>query len=422
MAAADDGLVSQRSSRRRPSRRKTKATLAASQPPLHLSVFLDDPSEIMLPPDLLNPLKSAILYADETELYCTQVQMTWFTQTLLDSPSTLLYNVARGHDLDDTRLSRGGIAGVWAIRRILLDHDSKLPNVGPGEAARRIDAIKRNIEEDEDENDSRASLAELQKVLGSGRVKLHDWVTTDPDLDGGPVNPYDIDWPGCLLQALDQPATSVLCDPEVANEIRSRAQLTYSTPAEERAGRARLGAGLIARLPDFPHATMDELIDIAGQSDTALSRYRKAVVELNTKFRHGPFDADYDVALADFWTTDVLPAITDIEDAYRDSGWLRYMKDRWEKYVSAGIVVTALATLPSLTVAAAPHLAFLSPEVLANVQSIAATGGKIFGAPLAPAVALAPALSAKTEARLSRREIERSDLFYLYETHRRLAR
>ena len=386
-------------------RKRTKPTLQRESQRLHLSVFVSDEEHMLLREQSLDELKAALLYADQTDFYCAEAQFTFFVRDLLDAPTELLYNLARGHELGDSRLSRHGKAGPYAIQRILADHLPGLQSTTHSQAIREIDALKsRLLTEGGEDAEGQKVLESLGRAISTGRVQLKDWVRTDK----APDAPYTIDYLTPLDDALSRSNTAVLCNTAAATHVRKDARVNY--PARERAADAALGTGFIAKLPAFPDATMDEILSLERDADATLRRYRAEMISFREKMNNtSPFDLDFKEYLQNLWSSEVLPTISDLEERYQETGWFRYIWDRREKIMFPALGVLAISV--------APHLAFLDPEV----QALLSEQGPLLTS-LGAYATVNPILGSLTDVRLTRHQVERNSLFYLTGLNSRLAR
>jgi hypothetical protein len=108
-----------------------------------------------------------------------------------------------------------------------------------------------------------------------------------------------------------------------------------------RAAQAMTASGLLARLPTFPQASVDEVIDIRADLDGPLSRFRAAMVSASRGFSIEPWDAAFEDELHDFWIETVSPAVQELGEEVRENSSLLA--------TAAGIAGTAKATVPGLT-------------------------------------------------------------------------
>jgi hypothetical protein len=160
---------------------------------------------------------------------------------------------------------------------------------------------------------------------------------------------------------------------------RSIAELTEAairegifTPAKGPTGRcaqAMTASGLMGRLPTFPTATVDEVLDIRSSLAPSLTKFRGAMVTISKTFTSAPWESDFEDEVHDAWVETVHPAIEDIEASVRDNRSLLN--------ISAGLTGTTVAVWSGLVVAAAGL--FGHGDVL---QALGGAGALAVAAPL----------------------------------------
>ena len=74
-----------------------------------------------------------------------------------------------------------------------------------------------------------------------------------------------------LLALLQEPNVHAVFDERAGSVMR---KLAESDPLGRRSREAEMGAGLIARLPTFPKAPMDELVELKGDLAGSRSQHR----------------------------------------------------------------------------------------------------------------------------------------------------
>jgi hypothetical protein len=170
-----------------------------------------------------------------------------------------------------------------------------------------------------------------------------------------------------------------------------------SIPPEvaERSRAAHLGAGFIGRLPAFPDAPFDELLDLRTELNGPLTRYRGAVVRMSKSLQASPFEQAIIEDADDLWVGTVAPALADLEDAFTEHGLVREMARRVR--------------------ADARALVLGGPSFLIGLQEIghlsAAVSALVSGGSLAAGV-LGPAMN---DQRVSASENGRAEMYYLYQ-------
>jgi hypothetical protein len=166
------------------------------------------------------------------------------------------------------------------------------------------------------------------------------------------------------------------------------------------AGEVAVGSGLVARLPAFPDAPVDELLDLRSDLAGPLTRYRRAASSMATRLTARPFDREAAAEMDDLWNTEVAPALADIEEGLEQHGLVR------EVGRALGQDVKSL-----LGGGAAIYVGF---DQLTSLDSwISATAA-------AAAPGLTALVSGIQSSLTAKRDLRGRDLFYLYEVNRRL--
>lgn len=220
-------------------------------------------------------------------------------------------------------------------------------------------------------------------------------------------------------QALDEPQTNqllqtffrklstylssgrgyLLCDEPIASLMEAAISEGLVRPAQgptSRSAQVLGGSGLMARLPTFPDATVDEVLDIRADLADSLTRFRGIMVSSSRAFASKPGDLTFQDELRDIWTEKVQPAISDIETAVRDNRSLLQQ--------AAGVTGTAER--------ACPGLAILATGMAGHLPALSIVGGALTTA--------RPALVAAWHRHVEQREIQARPFYFLYKLNRSL--
>lgn len=142
--------------------------------------------------------------------------------------------------------------------------------------------------------------------------------------------------------------------------------LEESNTTRKRAADVAMAAGLIGLLPDFPHATTDEILDIRTHLSKPLRKFRTAVREISSETETEPGSADFADEVNDIWRTKVVPAIEDIDEDLRSNSSFRDL---------VGRSFNDGASLPGLTAAGSLAGGFaLGSGAVANVALASGVG------------------------------------------------
>lgn len=171
---------------------------------------------------------------------------------------------------------------------------------------------------------------------------------------------------------------------------------TPATGPQGRSAQAMAASGLIGRLPTFPGATVDEVLDIRRELAPSLTRFRGAMVTISKSFSSAPWESAFADELQDAWVETICPAVDAIEASVRDNRSLLSL--------SAGLTGTAKA--------ASPGLVILAAGIFGHADVLQALGGIVAGA--------APVLQALRDRRSSLSSIQMQPFYFLYKADQAL--
>lgn len=246
-----------------------------------------------------------------------------------------------------------------------------------------------------------SGVAELESVLDQKLVRFNDRVTISDDLDAVVKSFIDE-----LKRYLQDPTKFVLLDEDMASLARSlidEGHVRLPARSIRNASDAALGTGILARLPAFPSAPLDEIVDLRNDLHEPLIRYRRKVSHLRGELQTGPFDQHIEAEVDSVWRNEIDPAIVEIRQAMADHGLVREIL----RSISGnlGDFVTGIGLPAGLTVFSANML---------DLNTALSTG-------LTGAAAAAPTIAKAVNSRQAgRAEARAHDLYYLYEVNRKL--
>ena len=157
-------------------------------------------------------------------------------------------------------------------------------------------------------------------------------------------------------------------------------------------------SALMSRLPTFPDATVDELLDIRTELADPLAEFRSAMVSIANGFTSEAWEKDFVDEVRDAWVAQVSPAVQAIELAVRDNRSL----------------LTMAANFGGAANAAVPGLAIVAAGLAGHAGAVAELGGGISVA--------APLLNALKDRTSNAREIRMRPFYFLYKVHQKLGR
>lgn len=175
-----------------------------------------------------------------------------------------------------------------------------------------------------------------------------------------------------LSKQLSSGRSYLLLDESVASLTAAAIREGLFKPAKGPSGRAAqamAASGLMGRLPTFPEATVDEVLDIRTELSPSLVNFRGAIVSVARTFSAQAWEEDFEDDLQDAWIETVAPALCEIESAVNENKSLSSAAGR---RLSAGI-----DALPGLWLVGA-GMALHGHEAL----TVAVSGGVAAAVPL----------------------------------------
>lgn len=200
-----------------------------------------------------------------------------------------------------------------------------------------------------------------------------------------------------LADLINDPSIHPLLDAQAskyARALNATAPESITAGARRRTRRAELGAGMIARLPAFPQAPLDELLDVKDDFKAALTRYRAAVGELEKLLEADVGAADLDAELDEIWSDRVEPAVLALEESFLEHSFVREL---------AKSATTSVRSL--VTQGAALYIALSTVgELATHISAAAAAAG----------AALQVTGAAAAQRISAQRALTKEDYYYLY--------
>jgi hypothetical protein len=327
-------------------------------------------------------VRSAILYADHVEVV---------------SLAGMLFAAVLSARLQGQPPAAGfsKLMRVEVLRPFRQTFANKLRGARGNALERVVDDILSGLESDLRQNGA----DELIKATTAGIVSMRDWGSRYESADGRVGR-----WVEVLRDMLTDPYEHFLLGDQVDVVVKALIDdgtISPNAMALKHAGEAAVGSGLIARLPAFPQAPIDELLDLRSDLSSSLTRYRSAVVRLSSQLQSRSFDPEVRAEIDDLWNYQVAPVLAELEELFSQHALVREIARTTGKDLKTLIIEGA-----------ALYAAVAESHVL----------GSIVAAAVATA---APALQATVDGTLSasqsRRALKGHELFFLYEVQRRLS-
>jgi hypothetical protein len=409
--------VSRRDRKARQPRRTTSPTVVRT----HLAVItgVSDGGSTISVRHEIELVKAALLYADTVEVLSLGNQLVREVNNFAGGDANNMWALLGSLD-DDTLRYLSPDMDLEQFRQVMpiltrMDPEAlrALARLDPGmaelaefadvldEGHERASSSMAEMRQIAEQMRLESGVAELEKVLDQKLVRFNENVTISEDTDavvGSFINE--------LKRYMQDPTKFVLLDATMASLARSlidEGHVRLPERAVSNASEAVLGTGILARLPAFPTAPLDEVVDLRRDLDEPLGRYRRKVSHLRSQLRTGPFDQHIEAEVDAVWRSEVGPAILEIRQAMADHGLVREILRSLSGNVSDFVKGVGLPA--GVTVFSANML---------DLNTAVTTG-------LAGAAAAAPTVTEALRSRQEGRAAARAhDLYYLYEVDRQL--
>lgn len=163
--------------------------------------------------------------------------------------------------------------------------------------------------------------AEIAELIKCNHVTVFDYhlerVDTD-DLAGGYI--------GGLLSALYSENTFPLFDNQSKDLISAFVKtklVDLRNLNPEYLRHAGVASSILITLPTLESASFDELVSLKKENQASLSRFRSAVYGYSEKIGSLPWDDDFQFECLKLYNTEVVPAITEINETLTDTSVLK---------------------------------------------------------------------------------------------------
>lgn len=210
-----------------------------------------------------------------------------------------------------------------------------------------------------------------------------------------------------LGHAAKSSSTRLLLDGSVTvlmEELVASGQLEPSALMRQHSKEAVVGTGLITKLPAFPQVPLSELLDLRGDLDEPLARYRRAASILGQGLSLDAFDPESAAEVDDLWRFSVLPTLEDLREELAHHSLVREV---------ARSATTDIKTLITGLAGPAVYVGLkdvVDLDVWAIAAAAAITGG----------TGIHHLVKGSIERGSAHRRIRRNDLFYLVALDQRM--
>ena len=125
-----------------------------------------------------------------------------------------------------------------------------------------------------------------------------------------------------MFSAINDGASLPLFDEQTSSLIDAGVRAGIIVPNESAKTQAKhsdLAASLLERLPHFEGASIDQMLEIRGELDRPLVRFRSALIKFSETIKTAAWEKDFPADADIVFRRDVAPAILDIEDATKSN-------------------------------------------------------------------------------------------------------
>lgn len=331
-----------RKRRREPQRERRRTKPTVSSGPVRVAVVTTPQSSGDQGASLRHEIdlaKSALLYADEVEMISLSVSMLDGIRTAGDDGMVELLD-SLGPELL-THLGGGELPSDWKETvRLGMALDPDFVAALDPEAGEQLRAVQSEMAQvtarsqaDVEALLEQTGASELRPGVKSGVLKVAKLDGISPATTLRPAALGDMNdtdeqiwtWMSVVMQRLQNPRVRVLFDEEVGSLLQSMIDeglIEASSKNLRLAAQASFGAGFIGRLPAFPQARMDELLDLRSDLSPHLVRYRGAITRVSADMpREIGLDLEFDVQQA--WDAEVQPELLNIQEELATHGLVK---------------------------------------------------------------------------------------------------
>jgi hypothetical protein len=406
------------------------SALEISERAFHITIGTYPSSELSLEQEL-RLLKAALLYADRVKLYSLQASAVSMASKIGDiSPrhQLRLIEMVAPYLTSQEQFNELSL-GLQAYKKIIRrKHPGRQELILRNRFERLLKEQWENVREVGQRIAREAGAESITRAVELGVLELHTFEGTDSEEE---VTRFIAD---CLVRAsqsslllthtgemskrdeqmirefvegvcgaVSDGSTYPLFDEQTGLLVKEQIQEQRITPSESAVGRGKhtgLAGHLLARLPSFDQASVDEVVDIRRELDKPLTRFRGAVIKFSEQIRSAPWDEDFSSDAETVFHRDVKPAILEIEEAVKSN---RYLASLLRKLVDKPLVLPAGSAIAL---------------VLSNISSLPGEIAVSIGAGVS---ALSVVYDAFEEWKQKKQTIERNTMYFYYRAGKQIS-
>lgn len=164
-----------------------------------------------------------------------------------------------------------------------------------------------------------------------------------------------------MIRLMSEPGSYPIFDADTGSLLRGLVREGKVTPGAVQARRAQhvgTASGLLGRLPNFPTASLQEIVEIRGELSTLLRNFRRSVQRLTEGVATNPVvdPGEFGAEIDEVWRFEVEPSMGELRQAIRDNKYhsqlARAAGDN--AWATAATVALAVANTGDLAAALAP--------------------------------------------------------------------
>jgi hypothetical protein len=303
-------------------------------------------------------VKAALLYADHTTL-CSPVAAIFAEFAAMQQLSTsqkvafFEYASAWYPDAEEAKQAKDFVEGY---RRAWSRRYSKQGQLYLRKFEKALEEIWPKLSDDFRGAVSKLGGDEIVSAAESGLVNIHRFEVPKGQslLDSDTVIDEYVSVVGATIS---DRSTYPLFDEQTNSIISSGINEGFIPVSEFGIARGQeigLAADLFQRLPLFPEASVNEILDIREELSSALLGFRSAMLKFSREIKHASWDNDFSLAAESIFRQELAPAILNIEEEIRSNRFLMELAQRLVPAAGVGLsaLAVSMSNLPNAALAA----------------------------------------------------------------------
>jgi hypothetical protein len=301
-------------------KRRTPSPSKDSTPLMNIAVAVGPGGGIQVAKEI-ELVKAALLYADHVTLCSPKLELFASVAALaqLDTQQQIDFIVEMMPIIDP--LNPSTIKVVEFMKRLRAKHRTPADILAFNQFKAALPSMWRLVKPEIDQILRQAGTAELQVAIEKGLVDLDilelQGTATDDIVRGFTQRVGDY-----LQNAHAYP----MFDDEAGNLARAgldEGVFKAAATAMARATNVGIGTGMIARLPAFPDARMENVLEAREELEQYVGKFRRAVSKMRERIHSTALDPGFAEEVDAIFVSEVRAAMEEIQDHLRSSNFLR---------------------------------------------------------------------------------------------------